>query len=122
MRLAFLCGARRAWFCDQEPSRGLSARAASENTLGDAAKQVNRPGTSKWNKIEHRLFRHITQNRRGRPLACRSAVVELIAATTTKKGMTVHCERDANTYEKGVKVSDAEMAALTIEGDAVHPE
>ena len=80
------------------------------------------PGTSKWNKIEHRLFCHITQNWRGRPLTSRSAVVELIAATTTKKGLTVRCELDANTYEKGVKVSDAEMAALNIEGDAFHPE
>ena len=80
------------------------------------------PGTSKWNKIEHRLFCHITQNWRGRRLTSRSAVVELIAATTTKKGLTVRCELDANTYEKGVKVSDAEMAALNIEGDAFHPE
>ena len=80
------------------------------------------PGTSKWNKIEHRLFCHITQNWRGRPLTSRSAVVEFIAATTTKKGLTVRCEFDANTYEKGVKVSDAEMAALNIEGDAFHPE
>src|SRR5208282_4817920 len=80
------------------------------------------PGTSKWNKIEHRLFCHITQNWRARPLTSRSAVVELIAATTTKKGLTVRCELDANTYEKGVKVSDAEMAALNIEGDVFHPE
>ena len=80
------------------------------------------PGTSKWNKIEHRLFCHITQNWRGRPLTSRSAVVELIAATTTKMGLTVRCELDANTYEKGVKLSDAEMAALNIEGDAFHPE
>ena len=80
------------------------------------------PGTSKWNKIEHRLFCHITQNWRGRPLTSRSAVVELIAATTTTTGLTVQCELDANTYEKGVKVSDAEMAALNIEPDAFHPE
>jgi Rhodopirellula transposase DDE domain len=80
------------------------------------------PGTSKWNKIEHRLFCHITQNWRGRPLTSRSAIVELIAATTTRKGLTVRCELDANAYEKGVKVSDAEMAALNIEGDAFHPE
>jgi DNA-binding phage protein len=80
------------------------------------------PGTSKWNKIEHRLFCHITQNWRGRPLTSRSAVVELIAATTTRNGLTVSCELDANSYAKGVKVSDAEMAALAIEGDAFHPE
>jgi hypothetical protein len=80
------------------------------------------PGTSKWNKIEHRLFCHITQNWRGRPLTSRSAIVELIAATTTQKGLTVRCELDTNSYVKGVKVSDAEMAALNIQGDAFHPE
>ena len=78
--------------------------------------------STQWNKIEHRLFCHITQNWRGRPLTSQSAVVELIAATTTKTGLTVRCELDANTYEKGVKVSDAEMAALNIKGDAFHPE
>jgi len=80
------------------------------------------PGTSKWNKIEHRLFCHITQNWRGRPLTSRTAIVELIAATTTKTGLTVRCELDENTYAKGVKVSDAEMATLNISGDAFHPE
>ena len=80
------------------------------------------PGTSKWNKIEHRLFCHITQNWRGRPLTSRSAVVELIAATTTKKGLTVRCELDPNSYVKGLKVSDAEMAALNVEADEFHPE
>jgi hypothetical protein len=67
------------------------------------------PGTSKWNKIEHRLFCHITQNWRGRPLTSRSAM-ELIAATTTKTGLKVRCELDTKTYPKGIKVSDAEMA------------
>jgi len=80
------------------------------------------PGTSKWNKIEHRLFCRITQNWRGRPLTDRAAVVELIGATTTKTGLKVECELDANTYVKGIKVSDAEMASLTIIGDAFHPE
>jgi len=80
------------------------------------------PGTSKWNKIEHRLFCPITQNWRGRPLTSRLAVVELIAATTTKTGLTVRCELDNNLYEKGIKVSDAEMATLNIEGDPFHPE
>jgi len=77
---------------------------------------------AKWNKIEHRLVCHITQNWRGRPLTSRSAFVELIAATTTTTGLTVRCEPDANTYEKGVEVSDAEMATLNINGDAFHPE
>ena len=80
------------------------------------------PGTSKWNKIEHRLFCHITQNWRGRPLTDRVAVVELIGATTTETGLKVECLLDQRTYEKGIKVSDAEMAALDIAGDAFHPE
>jgi hypothetical protein len=80
------------------------------------------PGTSKWNKIEHRLFCHITQNWRGRPLTDRLAVVELIGATTTKAGLKVECVLDERTYEKGIKVSDAEMRALNITGDAFHPE
>ena len=80
------------------------------------------PGTSKWNKIEHRLFCHITQNWRGRPLTSRLAVVELIAATTTKTGLKVRCELDTKAYAKGIKVSDAEMATLNIKGDAFHPE
>jgi Rhodopirellula transposase DDE domain len=80
------------------------------------------PGTSKWNRIEHRLFCHITQNWRGRPLTDRLAVVELIGATTTQSGLKVECALDTRTYQKGIKVSDAEMAALDITGDAFHPE
>ena len=80
------------------------------------------PGTSKWNRIEHRLFCHITQNWRGRPLTDRIAVVELIGATTTKAGLKVECALDERTYEKGIKVRNAEMDALDIAGDAFHPE
>ena len=80
------------------------------------------PGTSKWNKIEHRLFCRITQNWRGRPLTDRLAVVELIGATTTKTGLKVECALDTRNYEKGVKVSDAQMASLDITGDPFHPE
>jgi hypothetical protein len=80
------------------------------------------PGTSKWNKIEHRLFCHITQTWRGRPLESRMAVVELIAATTTTAGLKVESALDTRTYQKGIKVSDAEMQALDIEGDTFHPE
>jgi hypothetical protein len=80
------------------------------------------PGTSKWNKIEHRLFCHITQTWRGQPLTSRLAVVELIAATTTKTGLQVRCELDTRAYPKGIKVSDAEMDTLNIKGDAFHPE
>jgi len=80
------------------------------------------PGTSKWNKIEHRMFCHITQNWRGRPLTDRMAIVELIGATTTKTGLKVECALDERTYEKGITVSDAEMATLNIAGDDFHPE
>ena len=80
------------------------------------------PGTSKWNKIEHRLFCHITQNWRGRPLTDRLAIVELIGATTTKAGLKVECALDTRTYEKGIKVSAAEMKMLNIAGDDFHPE
>jgi Rhodopirellula transposase DDE domain len=80
------------------------------------------PGTSKWNKIEHRLFCHITQTWRGKPLTSRLAVVELIAATTTKTGLQVRCELDIRSYPKGIKVTDAEMDTLNIKGDEFHPE
>jgi hypothetical protein len=80
------------------------------------------PGTSKWNKIEHRMFCHITQTWRATPLTSRLAVVELIANTTTKTGLTVRCELDTNTYAKGIKVSDEEMATLNLKGDDFHPD
>ena len=80
------------------------------------------PGTSKWNKIEHRLFCHISQNWRARPLTSRMAVVELIAATTTKTGLKVACELDTTSYAKGIKIKKAEMRALAITGDSFHPE
>jgi len=80
------------------------------------------PGTSKWNKIEHRLFCHITQTWRGTPLISRETVIELIASTTTKAGLTVRCELDTRDYPKGIKVSHAEMMTLNIEGDTFHPE
>jgi hypothetical protein len=68
------------------------------------------------------LFCRIIQNWRGRPLTDRTAVVELIGATTTKSGLKVECALDTRTYDKGVKVSDAEMANLDISGDEFHPE
>jgi Rhodopirellula transposase DDE domain len=80
------------------------------------------PGTSKWNKIEHRLFCRITQNWRGRPLTDRATIVELIAATTTKTGLKVQCVLDTRTYEKGIKVSKAAIKSLDIRGDEFHPE
>ena len=70
------------------------------------------------------MFRRpgITQNWRGRPLTSRTAVVELIAATTTKAGLTVRCELDTRSYPKGIKVTDAEMATINIKRDIFHPE
>ena len=80
------------------------------------------PGTSKWNRIEHRLFRQITQNWRAKPLVDRISIVQLIGSTTTKTGLKVECALDTRTYEKGIKVSDAEMADLDITGDPFHPD
>src|ERR1700692_23213 len=80
------------------------------------------PGTSKWNKIEHRLFCHITQTWRARPLTSRIAVVESIAATTTKTGLKVESALDTRHYQKGLKVSKAEMKSLNIKGHDFHPE
>jgi hypothetical protein len=72
------------------------------------------PGTSKWNKIEHRLFSFISQNWRAKPLVSYKVIVDLIAATTTRTGLTVHCQLDDNCYPKGIVVSDAEFAAINI--------
>jgi hypothetical protein len=71
------------------------------------------PGTSKWNKIEHRLFSHISMNWAGQPLTSHEVVVNLIAATTTRTGLTVRAERDTGTYPRGTKITDREMEALT---------
>ena len=78
------------------------------------------PGTSKWNKIEHRMFSRITRNWRGRPLVSREAVVELIANTTTRQGLTIRAELDENEYPTGIKVSDERMAALNLSRDEFH--
>jgi len=80
------------------------------------------PGTSKWNKIEHRMFCHITQNWRGRPLTDHATIIDLIAATTTTNGLKVDAVLDTTVYEKGIKIRDAEMKRLNIRGDAFHPE
>jgi hypothetical protein len=80
------------------------------------------PGTSKWNKIEHRLFAHITLNWRGRPLTSHEVVVETIAATTTRTGLTVHAELDPGSYPTGAAVTDTEMRALAITPHHWHGE
>jgi len=80
------------------------------------------PGTSKWNKIEHRLFSHITMNWRGTPLTSHQAVVNLIGAVTTTTGLRVHAELDQGEYPTGIRISDAEMDALPIHRHAWHGE
>jgi hypothetical protein len=73
------------------------------------------PGTSKWNRIEHRLFSHITMNWRGRPLTSHEVIVNTIAATTTRAGLTVRAELDPGSYPDGIKVSDEQMASLPLD-------
>ena len=80
------------------------------------------PGTSKWNKIEHRMFCHITVNWRGRPLVSREVVVNLIGHTTTKEGLSIRSELDANSYPLGREVTDGQMNGLSIKLDKFHGE
>jgi Rhodopirellula transposase DDE domain len=80
------------------------------------------PGTSKWNKIEHRLFAFITQNWRAKPLVSYRVIVDLIAATTTKTGLTVRCELDDKLYPKGIAVSDEQIQSLNIKRAEFHGE
>jgi hypothetical protein len=80
------------------------------------------PGTSKWNKVEHRLFSFITQNWRGKPLVTHEVIVNLIAATRTKNGLQVRCQIDTNSYPKGIKVPDTMMDTLNIQRDLFHGE
>jgi hypothetical protein len=78
------------------------------------------PGTSKWNKIEHRLFSFISKNWGGKPLESRVMVVNQIASTKTKTGLIVECVLDENKYQTGIQVSDEQFAKLNIERDAFH--
>jgi hypothetical protein len=80
------------------------------------------PGCSKWNKIEHRLFCHITQNWRGKPLVSLQAIIELIAATTTTTGLTVQSVIDNATYQSGIKVTDAQLKSVNINRHAFRPD
>jgi transposase len=80
------------------------------------------PGTSKWNKIEHRMFCHITKNWRGRPLTSRAVVVNLIGSTTTAAGLTIHAELDEGEYPTGTKITDEELAGVRIKRNKFHGE
>ena len=78
------------------------------------------PGTSKWNKIEHRMFCHITENWRGRPLVSHEVVIQLIGHTTTRTGLSIRAQLDTHAYPTGVKVADAELAAVRLEPATFH--
>ena len=80
------------------------------------------PGTSKWNKIEHRMFSYISMNWRGKPLISHEVIVNLIAATTTRKGLKIEAEIDRNIYQKGIHVPEEEFEKLHIERAAFHGE
>jgi hypothetical protein len=80
------------------------------------------PGTSKWNKIEHRLFSYISQNWRGRPLRSHEVVINLIANTRTRQGLKVRARLDPNQYPSGVKVTNEELAAVSLKPDKFHGE
>ena len=80
------------------------------------------PGTSKWNKIEHRMFSYISQNWRGKPLVSIETIVNLIGSTKTKKGLTIQTSVDTKEYTKGIKITDAEIDSLSLEREAFHGE
>ena len=80
------------------------------------------PGTSKWNKIEHRLFCHISQSWRGRPLVNYAVVINSIAATRTSTGLKVYARLDKREYPKKVEITDDQIAAVNLTADAFHPE
>jgi hypothetical protein len=80
------------------------------------------PRTSKWNRIEHKLFAFITMNWRAKPLVSYLAIIQLIASTTTETGRTLACQLASNVYEKGIKVLDEEMASLNIKPNPFHGE
>src|SRR3974390_3335196 len=78
------------------------------------------PGTSKWNKIEHRMFCHITQNWRGRPLVSHEVIVQLIAKTATRQGLTIRAELDTRNYPVGSKITDDELARVKLKPHEFH--
>lgn len=80
------------------------------------------PGTSKWNKIEHKMFCFISQNWRGRPLKDMATIVQLIANTTTTKGLTINAKLDKNHYKKGIKISDEELKKINLQKNVFHGE
>jgi len=93
------------------------------NELGFAIRVCHfPPGTSKWNKIEHRMFSYVSLNWRGRPLESLQVIIDLIGSTTTSTGLKVYARLDPGEYPKGIKVTDAELAAVNIVRDDFHPD
>ena len=80
------------------------------------------PGTSKWNKIEHRMFSHISMNWAGQPLVSYQAVVNLIGATTTRKGLKIQARLDAKTYPTKTKISNQQMKSVSLKPHGTHPQ
>src|SRR5215469_5363007 len=101
---------------------GIHRRESVSIALGHDSRcaRARSPGTSKWNKVEHRLFSFISINWRGKPLRTYRTIVQLIAATTTDAGLTVRAELDRNKYPKGVKVSDAQLSAVNLTRHTFH--
>ena len=128
-RVAYPEASRLLVMADAGGSNGYRVRAWKAELARFAAETGLRvtvchfpPGTSKWNRIEHRLFSAISTNWRGRPLVSHEVIVELIGATTTRTGLTVHAELDPGRYPLGVKVSDQQLAAVPISRHEWHGE
>ncbi len=126
---AYPCAERLLITCDgggSNSSRGRLWKLELQGLADESGLRISvchfPPGTSKWNKIEHRMFCHITQNWRGRPLVCREVIVNLIGAVSTKEGLRIESELDENRYELGRKVTDAELKRLSIERAEFHGE
>jgi hypothetical protein len=125
---AFAANAIRSWWklmgSERYPNaRNLLISADGGRSNGSRVRVCHLPpGTSKWNKIEHRLFSFITGNWRGNPLVSHHVIVQLIAATTTRTGLNVRCQLDENAYPAGIKVSDAEMDAANLTRHDFHGE
>jgi len=106
------------------PARRGGARGAKLADETGLAIQVCHfpPGTSKWNKIEHRLFSFVSKNWRGKPLTRLEVIINLIGAATTRTGLEVYARLDQNTYPKGIKISDKQLAAVNLTGATFHPD
>jgi len=122
---------RRLWAAAEARELGWGGQTLVSKATGIARHTIRagmrelegtRAGTSKWKKIEHKMFYHIKQQFRGRPLLSREVVVELIAHTKTRAGLRVHAELDETIYLKGKSISDEEMAALNIHRHEFHGE